>query len=94
MPGVSHRERRSRRTASSSDAIAVVRQHQRASASLLQRKLRIGSTRAARLIDLLAERGFVSEDPGGGRSREVLIQSGPTPSADADEGADLPPWDK
>ena len=74
------------------DAIAVV-QHQRASASLLQRKLRMGSTRAARLIDLLTERGFVGEDPGGGRYREVLTQVTPPPSTEAEEGADLPPWD-
>jgi len=34
--------------------------------------LRIGYSRAARLIDLLEERGIVGPDRGAGRSREVL----------------------
>ena len=54
------------------EAIQIVRQHDRASASLLQRKLRVGYTRAARLIDLLEERNIVGPELGGGRSREVL----------------------
>jgi S-DNA-T family DNA segregation ATPase FtsK/SpoIIIE len=53
-------------------AIETVRQHERASTSLLQRRLRIGYSRAARLIDILEERGIIGPDPGGGRSREVL----------------------
>lgn len=52
-------------------AIAVVRETQRASASLLQRRLRIGYPRAARLIDELEELGVIG--PGGAREREVLI---------------------
>lgn len=56
-------------------AIEIVRQHERASTSLLQRKLRVGYTRAARLIDMLEERNIVGPDPGGGRSREVLIDA-------------------
>jgi S-DNA-T family DNA segregation ATPase FtsK/SpoIIIE len=56
------------------EAIAVVRSHNRASVSLLQRKLRIGYSRAARLMDLLEERGIVGPDQGPGRSREVLIE--------------------
>ena len=53
------------------EAIKLVQQHQRASASLLQRRLRIGYSKAAQLIDLLEQQGFVgpAED---GRSREVL----------------------
>jgi S-DNA-T family DNA segregation ATPase FtsK/SpoIIIE len=53
------------------EAIKLVRQHQRASASLLQRRLRIGYSKAAQLIDLLEQQGIVgpAED---GRSREVL----------------------
>lgn len=54
-------------------AIAIVREAQRASASLLQRRLRIGYPRAARLIDELEELGIVGPSPGGGREREVLI---------------------
>ncbi|HWE63180.1 MAG TPA: DNA translocase FtsK [Chloroflexota bacterium] len=53
------------------DAIRVLREYRRASVSLLQRRLSIGYTRAARLLDVLEERGVVgpSED---GRSRVVL----------------------
>jgi S-DNA-T family DNA segregation ATPase FtsK/SpoIIIE len=54
------------------EAIAMVRKHNRASISLLQRRLRIGYSRAARLIDLLEEQGIVGSDRGAGRSREVL----------------------
>jgi S-DNA-T family DNA segregation ATPase FtsK/SpoIIIE len=54
------------------EAIAVVRRYNRASTSLLQRRLRIGYSRAARLMDLLEEQGIVGPDPGAGRSREVL----------------------
>jgi S-DNA-T family DNA segregation ATPase FtsK/SpoIIIE len=54
-------------------AIAVVQETQRASASLLQRRLHIGYPRAARLIDELEEMGIVGPSAGGGREREVLI---------------------
>jgi S-DNA-T family DNA segregation ATPase FtsK/SpoIIIE len=47
-------------------------QHSRISTSLLQRRLRIGYPRAARLIDLLEEDGIVSEAEGG-QSRQVLV---------------------
>jgi DNA segregation ATPase FtsK/SpoIIIE-like protein len=50
----------------------VVREYERASISLLQRRLRIGYSRAARLIDLLEERGVIGSSETGGRSREVL----------------------
>ena len=52
-------------------AIDLVQQHQRASASLLQRRLRIGYSKAAQLIDLLEQQGIVGPAEGG-RSREVL----------------------
>jgi S-DNA-T family DNA segregation ATPase FtsK/SpoIIIE len=54
-------------------AIYVVRETQRASASLLQRRLRLGYPRAARLIDELEELGVVGPAVGAGREREVLI---------------------
>jgi len=54
-------------------AIEVVRSHNRASISLLQRRLRIGYARAARLIDMMEEQGFIGPDEGGGRSRQVLL---------------------
>jgi len=65
-------------------AIEVVRQSQHASASLLQRRLRVGYPRAARLLDELEEMGVVGPSQGGGREREVLIQPGDE-QADMDE---------
>ncbi len=56
-------------------AIELVRRTQRASASLLQRRLRIGFPRAARLLDELEDRGVVGPALGGGKDREVLIDS-------------------
>jgi S-DNA-T family DNA segregation ATPase FtsK/SpoIIIE len=55
------------------NAVAVVQDAGRASISLLQRRLRIGYTRAARLIDLMEERGIVGPASGGSRAREVLL---------------------
>jgi len=60
-------------------AIQVVRETQRASASLLQRRLRIGYPRAARLIDELEDLGIVG--PGGSREREVLVSREDEPDA-------------
>jgi S-DNA-T family DNA segregation ATPase FtsK/SpoIIIE len=57
-------------------ARALVQQHQRASASLLQRRLRIGYSKAAQLIDLLEQQGIVGPQEGG-RSREVLRSDEP-----------------
>jgi len=53
-------------------AIQIVRLTRHASASLLQRRLRIGYPRAARLIDELEQMGIVGPPMGGGREREVL----------------------
>jgi S-DNA-T family DNA segregation ATPase FtsK/SpoIIIE len=55
------------------EAIAILRQERRASASLLQRRLRVGYPRAARLLDQLQEMGVVGPAPRGGRDRDVLI---------------------
>jgi DNA segregation ATPase FtsK/SpoIIIE-like protein len=49
----------------------IVREYGRASISLLQRRLRVGYSRAARLIDLLEQRGIIGRSESGGRSREV-----------------------
>jgi len=52
--------------------IEVVAQEKRASTSLLQRRLRIGYTRAARMVDILEMRGIVG--PGeGAKPREILV---------------------
>lgn len=54
------------------EAIQVIREAQKASASLLQRRLAIGYARAARLLDIMEERGVVG--PGdGAKPREVFI---------------------
>lgn len=55
-------------------AIEVVLQNGKASASVLQRRLRVGYARAARLIDILEEQGIVGPADGA-RPREVLISS-------------------
>ncbi len=54
-------------------AIELVRQTGQASASMLQRRLRIGYPRAARLMDQLEEMGLVGRVQAGGRTREVLL---------------------
>jgi S-DNA-T family DNA segregation ATPase FtsK/SpoIIIE len=54
-------------------AISIVRSSQRASASLIQRRLRIGYPRAARLLDQLEEMGIVGPSQGGGKERDVLV---------------------
>lgn len=53
-------------------AVEIIRQTRRASTSSLQRRLRIGYTRAARLMDLLEEKGIVGP-PSGSDPREILI---------------------
>ena len=63
------------------EAVAIVRAMRRASISLLQRRMRIGYTRAARLIDQLEEHGIIGPATGGSQPREVLdygefVQSG------------------
>ena len=67
------------------EAIALVRQHGQASTSFLQRRLRLGYARAARLMDQLEARGIVGPDPGGGRPRQVFAGSGDGPGSE-DEG--------
>jgi S-DNA-T family DNA segregation ATPase FtsK/SpoIIIE len=54
-------------------ALEVAREHTRVSTSLLQRRLRIGYPRAARLVEVLEERGVVGPADGG-KSREVLLR--------------------
>ncbi len=54
-------------------AIELIEGRERVSTSFIQRQLRIGFPRAARLVDQLEEQGIVGPDEGGGRGREVLI---------------------
>jgi S-DNA-T family DNA segregation ATPase FtsK/SpoIIIE len=65
-------------------ATTIVRQSQRASASMLQRRLRIGYPRAARLLDQLEELGIVGPSQGGGKERDVLL--GPLDEDELQEG--------
>ncbi|MEZ4554619.1 MAG: DNA translocase FtsK [Dehalococcoidia bacterium] len=60
-------------------AIDLSKEHQRISTSMLQRRLRIGYPRAARLIDDLEERGIVGPPDGPSGSREVLHEGGGMP---------------
>ena len=68
------------------EAKDVILRAQKASASLLQRRLRVGYARAARLLDLLEEQGVIG--PGdGAKPREVLVGGDPNagiPVPDAD----------
>ncbi len=54
------------------EAMRLVVLHQQASTSMLQRRLKVGYSRAARLLDLLEERGVVGP-PDGAKGREVLV---------------------
>ena len=56
------------------DAVKVVIDNHKASTSLLQRRLRIGYGRAARLIETMEEQGIVGQADGS-RPREVLVHS-------------------
>ena len=61
------------------EAVDIVREAGKASASLLQRRLKVGYARAARLLDIMEENGIVG--PGeGAKPREVFV----TDEADSD----------
>ncbi len=62
------------------EAVDLVRREGRASITMLQRRLRVGYTRAARLIDSMEEKGVISESLPNSQVREVL-----------DYGENLPP---
>jgi S-DNA-T family DNA segregation ATPase FtsK/SpoIIIE len=56
------------------DALRVVIDSGKASASLLQRRLRVGYSRAARLIETMEDQGIIGPADGA-RAREVLVSS-------------------
>jgi S-DNA-T family DNA segregation ATPase FtsK/SpoIIIE len=60
------------------DAIATVVQMGTASTSMLQRRLRVGYTRAGRLIDMMERRGVISGYEGS-KARQVLITEADLP---------------
>ena len=53
-------------------AVEMVRRLNKASVSLLQRRMRIGYTRAARLIDMMEDEGVIGPAQDGSKPREVL----------------------
>ncbi len=63
------------------EAIEIVKSSGRGSVSLLQRKLRIGYSRASRLVDQLEEAGILSADQGGNQGRIVLVAPSDTAAA-------------
>ncbi|HJX59182.1 hypothetical protein A2V61_03645 [Candidatus Woesebacteria bacterium RBG_19FT_COMBO_47_8] len=69
------------------EAVRVVCQYERASASLLQRRLSIGYARAARIIDQLEAAGVVSQAEGS-KARDVLVQNAEEFLASASQGSE------
>jgi len=61
------------------EAVAVIQEHDRASASLLQRRLRIGYARAARIVDQLEAGGYIGAFDGS--NARVVHRGGGTASA-------------
>jgi len=70
------------------DAVDVIREYDRASASLLQRRLRIGYARAARIIDQLEARGYVGPFDGSNARQVLRRESGSPPMGDDPDGED------
>jgi S-DNA-T family DNA segregation ATPase FtsK/SpoIIIE len=52
--------------------LEIIRQEKKASTSMLQRRLRLGYTRAARVVDILEQRGILGPKDGA-RDREILV---------------------
>jgi S-DNA-T family DNA segregation ATPase FtsK/SpoIIIE len=67
-----------------SDAVDVIREYDRASASLLQRRLRVGYARAARIIDQLEARGYVGPFDGSNARQVLRRESGPSTTGSDD----------
>lgn len=69
------------------DAVRVVIENKKASTSLLQRRLRIGYSRAARIMEEMEEQGVIGPADGA-RPREVLVSSVDALSGAADDDTD------
>jgi S-DNA-T family DNA segregation ATPase FtsK/SpoIIIE len=54
------------------EAVAIIRKEGRASVSMLQRRLRIGYTRASRIVDTMEDKKIVGPPEGGTQMRPVL----------------------
>jgi DNA segregation ATPase FtsK/SpoIIIE, S-DNA-T family len=72
-------------------ATDLVRKHHQASASFLQRQMRIGYPRAARLIDQLEKNGIIGPAEVGGRSRNIVNSSGALTDSPAIPPDSVPP---
>ena len=73
-------------------AIALVQKQRKASVSMLQRRLRIGYSRAAKLIDLMEQQGIIGPEAGGSRPRDVLLPEEEGQAAtEWEEDDELPP---
>ena len=64
------------------EAMAIISETHRASTSSLQRRLRIGYTRAARIMDILEEKGIIGP-PHGSDPREIFENKLPQKKVDA-----------
>jgi len=57
------------------EAIDAIRGEKSISAGFVQRELKIGYPRAARLVSLLESKGLVRAEAGGGQRRTVLVKA-------------------
>ena len=81
-------------------AVDVILETGQASVSMLQRRLKLGYSRAARLVDMMEEEGYVSGFDGS-KPRKVLITRAKweaifgdgSGSYEADDEGDDAPWD-
>jgi S-DNA-T family DNA segregation ATPase FtsK/SpoIIIE len=64
------------------EAVDLVRRQGRASISMLQRRFRIGYTRAARIVEMMEERGIVGPPEQGTGTREILDYGPAAPPVD------------
>ncbi len=74
------------------EAIKAVREMKKASISLLQRRLRIGYTRSARLIDVLEEKGIIGPAESGAKPREVINFGGEVIDPTQSDAPDTRTW--
>jgi S-DNA-T family DNA segregation ATPase FtsK/SpoIIIE len=68
------------------DAVDVIREYDRASASLLQRRLKVGYARAARIIDQLEARGYIGAFDGS--NARVVLRRDSAPHDNGDDPGD------
>jgi S-DNA-T family DNA segregation ATPase FtsK/SpoIIIE len=64
------------------EAIDLIRREGRASVSMLQRRMRIGYTRAARIVDMMEDKGIVGPPEGTSQIRQILDYGSSAPPKD------------